>query len=1115
MKKQAMMTFGMILAVAGARHAAAIPSAAGGNEAARLVKAAGLRGGLIVHVGCGTGELTAALGAGKGFVAQGLNADAGAVAAARERVRSAGACGTASVAGFDGKHLPYVDSLVNLLLVSEAGGLAAAEVKRVLVPGGVALIAGGRKIAGLATQPAEGLEGCRIYRKPRPERIDDWTHYLHDAQGTSVSDDLVAGHPRGLRWTGGPFWARSHEHTASMNAMVSAAGRVFYVMDEGPTDSIQLPPETFLTARDAFNGVVLWKRPLRDWCNSLYPLKSGPGWLPRRLVAVGDRVYIAPGTGQELLCLDAATGKVVRKYEAAIDAFELIVSDGVIFAAVDPDAKPVDYRQENANCWAERSRASRRWGWSRDTGVRVVKAIRAEDGKLLWQRRMPVTPMTLAADGKKVCLHDGSAVIAFNRATGKQLWQADVADVKLVGTGYGGPRLILCGGRVVFSPMGSICAISAETGKVLWSVKGKPRSGHFSLEDFYVLGEKIWALQRNNRGAFTTYSLADGSKLADHRNPIKSFYIHQRCYPGRATRKVLLPPIMGIQVYEMETDKWFNNHWVRGACVYGVMPANGMVYAVPHACACYYQSKLNGFNALSPEPQPSKAPPAAERLVKGPAYGKCDKSTKHAASAWPVFRHDNARSGYARTDVPAEVGQAWQKSLGARLSQPVVAGGKLFASAVDEHTVYALDSESGKEVWHFVAGGRVDSPPTLHEGMAVFGCADGCVYALRADDGKLAWRFRAAPTDRKLISYGQIESVWPVPGSVLIRPDAPAGGGKARLYCVAGRSMFLDGGLRMVILNPRTGELIAENVMGSTVPGTDKGLQDLVMGKHLPVAMPDILSSDGRYVYMKSQTFRPDGKRVRVRPQRPDTQYDEEVHLFAPTSFLDRSWHQRTYWIYGRAAGEGWAEFQFPPKRVPCGRIMCIDEKNAYSYGRDPELVCNTSIVEHRLFSAAKTPTRKVGIPRLEGTWIKGKYPTAKEDLLASNSVDWKGLAKLPARKLSALDYNWIREEPDVMAKAMVLAGGRLFVAGPRDVVDEKKMWGRSNEEAFRKKMQEQAGRLKGSHGGVMQVFSKADGKKLAEHKLDYLPAFDGLIAAEGKLYMVTENGSIICYKGK
>ena len=328
--------------------------------------------------------------------------------------------------------------------------------------------------------------------------------------------------------------------------------------------------------------------------------------------------------------------------------------------------------------------------------------------------------------------------------------------------------------------------------------------------------------------------------------------------------------------------------------------------------------------------------------------------------------------------------------------------------------------------------------------------------------------------------------------------------------------MFLDGGLRILILNPQTGEFIAENVMDDKVPGTKKRLQDLLMGKHMPVAQPDILSSDGRHVYMKSQTFTMDGKRVRVRPQRPDTQYDEEIHLFSPTSFLDDSWHQRIYWIYGRAAGEGWAEFQFPPKRVPCGRIMCIDEKNAYAYGRDPELVCNTSVTEHRLYSAGKTPTRKVGIPRLEGKWIQGKYlPKDKKNLLAGNTVDWKQLAKQPKDKLSALDYNWIEEEPEIMAKAMVLANDRLFVAGPRDVVDEKKMWGRSNEEIFRKKMKEQTEWLKGMHGGVLQVFDKKDGKKLAQHKLDYLPTFDGLVAAEGRLYMITVDGRVICFGKK
>jgi hypothetical protein len=491
--------------------------------------------------------------------------------------------------------------------------------------------------------------------------------------------------------------------------------------------------------------------------------------------------------------------------------------------------------------------------------------------------------------------------------------------------------------------------------------------------------------------------------------------------------------------------------------------------------------------------------------VKGPAYGRHLGRVRYSASQWPTFRHDNRRSGYVRTDVPVDLRQIWKKEFGTKVSQPTIAAGRVFLSEVDEHTVYALDAASGRKIWHFVADGRIDSPPTIYKGLALFGCADGCVYALSVEDGELAWKFRAAPGIEKLMSYGQPESVWPLSGSTLIQND--------KLYCVAGRSMFLDGGLRMLILRPETGELVSENVMDTKVPGTDKHLQDILMGKHMPVAMADILSSDGRYVYMKSQTFTMDGKRLRIRPQRPDTQYDEEVHLFAPISFLDDSWHQRTYWIYGRAAGEGWAEFQLPPKRVPCGRIMCIDEENAYSYGRDPELMCNTSVSEYRLFSARKTPERKVGIPRLEGTWIKGKYPA--ENPLAAHTVNWKQLAQQPKERITALDYNWTLEEPEILAKTMVLANDRLFIAGPRDVADEKELWGRSNEKIFKQKMAQQAAWLKGEHGSIMQVFSKKDGRKLAEKELPYLLAFDGLVAANNRLYMATECGSIICYAGK
>ena len=42
--------------------------------------------------------------------------------------------------------------------------------------------------------------------------------------------------------------------------MVTAKGRLFYVIDDGVRASMIMPPDWKLVARDAFNGVLLWER---------------------------------------------------------------------------------------------------------------------------------------------------------------------------------------------------------------------------------------------------------------------------------------------------------------------------------------------------------------------------------------------------------------------------------------------------------------------------------------------------------------------------------------------------------------------------------------------------------------------------------------------------------------------------------------------------------------------------------------------------------------------------------------------------------------------------------------------------------------------------------------
>lgn len=88
------------------------------REARRIVDQGGIQGGLIVHIGCGEGRLTAALRVNDRFLVHGLDRDTQNVAKARTFLRSIGLNGSVSVDGLRGEKLPYTDNLANLVVIS-------------------------------------------------------------------------------------------------------------------------------------------------------------------------------------------------------------------------------------------------------------------------------------------------------------------------------------------------------------------------------------------------------------------------------------------------------------------------------------------------------------------------------------------------------------------------------------------------------------------------------------------------------------------------------------------------------------------------------------------------------------------------------------------------------------------------------------------------------------------------------------------------------------------------------------------------------------------------------------------------------------------------------------
>ncbi len=78
----------------------------------------------------------------------------------------------------------------------------------------------------------------------------------------------------------------------------------------------------------------------------------------------------------------------------------------------------------------------------------------------------------------------------------------------------------------------------------------------------------------------------------------------------------------------------------------------------------------------------------------------------------------------------------------------------------------------------------------------------------------------------------------------------------------------------------------------------------------------------------------------------------------------------------------------------------------------------------------------------------------------------------------------------------MLLAGDHLWAAGTPDVLDPD----------------DPLAAFEGRKGVLLQVFSAGDGSLLKSQPLASLPAFDGLSATGGRLYLATADGKVICF---
>lgn len=75
------------------------------------------------------------------------------------------------------------------------------------------------------------------------------------------------------------------------------------------------------------------------------------------------------------------------------------------------------------------------------------------------------------------------------------------------------------------------------------------------------------------------------------------------------------------------------------------------------------------------------------------------------------------------------IANQWRKEFTASQSWPATANGVVYIGSRD-NKLYAIDSRTRKEIWHFETDGWVDSSPAISNGVLYFGSSDGYVYAL-------------------------------------------------------------------------------------------------------------------------------------------------------------------------------------------------------------------------------------------------------------------------------------------------------------------------------------------------------------------------------------------------
>ena len=716
------------------------------------------------------------------------------------------------------KSIHLADNLADVIVVAPAAEKAVTqeELLRVLHPGGKAIFSGRRT----------------DLIKPFPPGIDDWSYPYHGPDNNPQSADQLARAPYLTHFLAEPKFCPSPAVT------VAAGGRIFRACGHLAHKANQNAMLNTLLAVNAYNGTILWTRPLAD----------GFMILRNTIIATPETLYLADDKSCKLL--DAATGQLKDEIVSPQPDTDgtvwkwMALKRHVLYGLLgDEEFKAPVLRSDapgvggwpRAN-WPGFDYADPHTAWAQG---RTLLAIDSQTKHILWRHREQQQ-----IDGRAVCmaagriyfLSPGQFLGCLDAATGKVLWKtSDAALLQAIGplfpqqprwTGLSPFPYVKCNDRfLLFSGprMPRVVAVSTADGKLRWQKEVRMNdagSVHLLLrpDALYAVG-----LPEREVAPYDIDNPADQPSCSmeyETGKVLSRFCARRGCtvVTGGVDSIFYRAPEGTVRI-DPVGGKAEHIAPMRPPCYEGVIIAGGLLYWGAWKCGC--PLSLYGTVCVAPAGGFNFHPTVdGSRLELGP--GDPTKVEKFAAEAddWPCYQGDNSRTSTTKVALAKQVRRQWAlpPASAAMPTAPVAAGGMVF---VGDHrgVVQAVDAADGTVKWKVYTGGAVFFPPAVWNGRLYVGSADGHVYAFEAASGRLLWRFRAAPAQRWIPILGKLISTWPVAGGVVVADGV--------VYAAAGIAHYdgtyvyaldaMDGKLKW--LNDSSGRLSAENGNGISLQG--------------------------------------------------------------------------------------------------------------------------------------------------------------------------------------------------------------------------------------------------------------------------------------------------------